>query len=299
MEREVGKRKDGSAIIRTWMFLPATLEDNPSLEFQERYREELMAQPPHKRKALLEGDWWVTANSHFAGEWEERVHVCDPFRVPEDWKVFRSMDWGYRKPGVIHWWAMNRDETLYCLKELTFKEKLDHEVAEMVKDVERSMKLELIDGDRSRITGPADNQLWEERGDSGGRAGGKTKAAVFAEHGVSWVKADKRSRQRNFEHLTARLKEHKSSKRSVPGIVFFRTCGHIISWVPSVQTDPDNSECPVDDSNDHWGDSTGYACAYASRGWKGIPARAEKRKPWGDNGPPPAASSGNRMSYYG
>lgn len=293
MERVIGE-EDGKPITRTWMFFPATLEDNPDKEFQKSYRRNLLAMKPHRQKALLHGDWWVTANSHFGAEWQPRIHVCDPFRIPKDWKVFRSMDWGFKKPGVVHWWAMDREDTLYCIKELTFKEKLDREVAIIIKDVETALKLDLIHGEKSRITGPADTQLWEQRGDSA-----KPKAIVMLENGVRWDKADKRSRQRNFELLMARLKDHENGRRA-PGIVFFRTCGHIINWIPSVQTDPNNTEQPVDEGADHWGDSCGYACAYASRGWKAIPDRSKVPKPWESGGnTPPAPSSGNRMSYYG
>lgn len=293
LERVIGKDEDGKDITRTWMYLPASLDDNPDKEFVKAYRQTLLAAPPHIKQAQLYGNWYVTVGSFYGAEWSARMHVCDPFRVPTDWKVFRSMDWGYKKPGVVHWWAMDRDETLYCIKELKFQGKLDHEVAEMIKDVERGMKLDLVDGDRSRITGPADTQLWEERGDSG-----KTKALVMAEHGVTWVKADKSSRQRNAEHLMGRLRDHEKGQYR-PGIVFFRTCGHIVRWIPSVQTDPKNSECPEDTPNDHEGDSCFYGVGYAARGWKGLPERTAKRNPWGDDGPPPAASSGNRMSYYG
>jgi hypothetical protein len=295
---KVFKRKigidNGKPIYRKWMYLPATLDDNPDKEFVAQYRRTLLAAPPHIRQAQLYGNWYVTAGSFYGAEWNSRIHVCDPFRIPKDWKVFRSMDWGFKLPGVIHWWAMDRDETLFCIKEVMFKGKLDREVAEIVLDVERSLKLDLVDGSRSLITGPADTQLWEERGDSG-----KTKAQTFLENGVAWTKAVKGpgSRQRNAEHLMARLK---GTGGSGAGVVFFRTCGHIVRWIPSVQTDPDNSEQPVDSMNDHEGDACFYAMHFASRGWKGIPERVRVRKPWeGGGNTPPTSSSGNRMSYYG
>jgi len=294
MERVVGKRKDGTDIIRTWMYLPATLDDNPDQEFKDKYRETLLAAKPHVRAALLDGNWWVTANSFFADAWDSNVHVIRPFNIPKEWKVFRSMDWGFRKPGVIHWWAMDREETLFCIKELTFREKRADEVAQMVLDIERAMKLDLVDGDRSRITGPADTQLWEERGDNS-----KTKAATFAENGVYWTKADKTSRQRNAEHLMSRLLEHQRGRSRLPGIAFFANCGRIIQWIPSVQTDPDNTEAPIDSSDDHHGDSGFYACGFASRGWKGIPERRPMDKPWEVDKLDTSQGSGRRMSYFG
>ena len=83
-------------------------------------------------------------------------------------------------------------------------------------------------GRKSKLTGPADTQLWEQRGDTG-----KTKAQAMADKGVYWTKADKRSRLRNAELLTARLKDHDGGT-TTPGIVFFDTCQEITKLIPAI-----------------------------------------------------------------
>lgn len=250
-------RENGKLLgYHTRLYLPATLDDNPNKEFVEDYKRTLLGKPEHIRQALLYGNWWVTAGSFYGTVWSERLHVCKPFRIPKDWPRFRSMDWGFKVPGCIHWWAMDPDGNIYCERELTFQEKTDAEVAQMVREIEKDAKLWDFDG--SMITGPADTQLWEKRGDSG-----KSKAEVFAEHGINWTKADKLSRESNAERL---IKRFKDIRGGTPGIVFFSTCKRAITTIPGIQTDHKNPNCPADGGEDHWHDSVLYACSYASRG---------------------------------
>lgn len=269
-------RKDGRIETLTRIYLPAKLHDNPDPEFVEQYERRLLNLPSHMRKALIEGNWYVKANSFFAEAWDSKLHVCKPFKIPGTWKRFRSMDWGFKSYGVIHWWAMDEDGNLFCEKEYTFQRKLDIKVAKEVRDIESLGGL--WKSRRSLITGPADTQLWEERGDSG-----KTKAQRFMDKGVPWVKASK-SRRAAAERIMHRLLDHDHGT-TTPGLVFFDTCRHAIRTIPGLPTDPDNMEVPLDGGEDHWFDSVGYACAFASNGRAGIPSihrdeqKSERRAP--------------------
>lgn len=257
------RRQDGTIAYRTFIYLPATLYDNPDPEFVAQYEVTLRDKKPHIVQALLYGNWWVTPGSFYGSEWNDKIHVCKPFRIPPGWARFRSMDWGFKAPGCVHWYALDHDGTLYVEREFTFQEKLDIEVAKAIKEIERGMGL--VKNGRSLLTGPADTQLWEERGESA-----QTKAAVMQNAGVNWVPADKKSRQHNAERLTKRLKAHESGTKT-PGIVFFDTCKQAITTIPAIQTDPKNTEVPADGGDDHWHDSINYGCAFASHGRQGIP----------------------------
>lgn len=245
-------------------YLPATIDDNPDPQVREDYRRRLLGAKAHIRRALLEGDWFVTAGSYYAEDWVERLHVTRPFLIPDDWKLSRSMDWGFKKPGCIHWWAEDPDGNLFCIRELWFQGKICTEVAKMVEEAEKGPQLRCWKQGRSQITGPADTQLWEQRGDSG-----KTKAEDFAEMGVMWVPADKKDRTRNAELLTARLRDHEHGTVT-PGIVFFDSCKHAIDTIPQIQSDQHNPEAPADGGEDHAHDSILYECAYVSRKGRGA-----------------------------
>lgn len=261
---------NGKTVEKTLLFLPARLSDNPDPEFVEQYTKKLMFAKPHIRAAQLYGNWYVTAGSFFGDEWNDKLHIVKPFHIPPSWKRFRAMDWGYKKPGVVLWLAMDDEDNLIVERELTFKGMTVREVAKRIQQIETD--LGLWHGKRSLISGPADTQLWEKRGEEG-----LSKAEEFLACGISWVFADKKSRQRNAERIAERLKDHDGGTK-VPGIVFFENCKMCIRTIPSIQSDPKDPSVPIDGGDDHHVDTVGYACAFASRGKLGIPSVLRKSK---------------------
>lgn len=260
----------GEKVRRTRIYLPATLYDNPDPEFVRGYEATLRDKKPHIQQALLYGNWYASVGSFFGEDWVQAIHVCKPFKVPDDWLRFRSMDWGFKAPGCIHWWAMDYDGNLYCERELTFRQMTATDVAKRAKEIEQDLDLWGADG--SRITGVADTQLWEKRGSSA-----RTMADEFQAVGVGWVRADKTSRSRNAGFLLSRLKDHEK-RTATPGVVFFESCKMAIQTIPTILATKDDPETPQDGGDDHWADSCYYACNFASFGRSGIPAKKSKHK---------------------
>lgn len=285
LEREI--EIDGEKEWITRIYLPATLDDNPDPVFVRSYKKTLLGKSEFTQAALLYGDWYAVAGSYFGGIWNRRLHVCRPFRIPTDWPVWRSMDWGFKAPGVVHWWAMDPDGNVYCIKEYTFKGKTDKEVARVIEMTER--ELGFWRGRRSGITGVADDQLWEDRGDTG-----KSKAANMSDCGVDWLKADKKSRRTNGIRVFNRLEDHEGGATTA-GLVFMENCPMVIRTLPAIQTDPDDPETPMDGGEDHWLDSTMYSVAYASHGSLGIPRLRDEDDGWDDEGEP--SGSRGRTGY--
>jgi hypothetical protein len=268
------RMRDGTKKKRTRIYLPATLYDNPDKEFVSQYEETLQAAKPHIRQALLFGNWDAVVGAYWGEDWVPEVHICEPFEIPYEWPVFRSMDWGYKRPGCIHWWALDDEDNLFCIRELYFQLKTDQEMARAIRAVEEDM--ELWKNGKSAILGPADNQLWEARGETG-----LSKAQVMARMGVPWVRASKGpgSRAHNAERLLARIQAHEMSAKH-PGLKVFKTCRTLIRTLPIIQTDPTNAEQPMDGGEDHAVDSAMYAAAYASHGRRGIARRKRQKESW-------------------
>lgn len=281
---------DGTQEYTTRIFLPATLYDNPDPNFVKQYERRLQGAAPHKRAALLFGDWYASAGSFFSEHWNPSIHTCEAFRIPKEWPRFRSMDWGYKSPGCIHWYAVDPDGTLFVEREVTFQGKTATEVALRVKDIEISEGVWDKRRDCSLLTGPADTQLWEQRGESG-----ISKDEEFRRVGVNWTKADKKSRQRNAERVSGRLKDHENGTKP-PGLVIFKNCRNLLKTLPAIPTDPNNVECPLDGANDHWYDSLAYGVAYASRDRHQI---IKDEDDWGDEDKPRRAKSPGRYWGYG
>lgn len=266
------KLDDGSEEAWTRIYLPARLSDNPNKQFARDYEIQLQSLKPHIRQALLYGNWDAVVGAYWGEDWVPSTHTCEPFAIPYEWPVFRSIDWGFKKPGCALWGTLDNDDNLYVIRELYFQGKTDREVALAIHAIEEDMELWV--GGRSAIIGPADTQLWEQRGQSG-----LSMAQAMARCGVHWTKADKRSRQHNAERLLARLQAHESSLTQ-PGIRIFRTCRNLIRTLPIIQSDPTNAEEPMDGGEDHAVDACMYMCAYVSHGRKGLSKVKRLSDPW-------------------
>jgi hypothetical protein len=252
-------RRDGTKKLRTRMFLPAKLWDNPDPEFVASYEASLLDRPKHIRAALLEGNWYVVAGAFFADLWDTERVVIKKFTIPTGWHRFRSGDWGYKEECVILWWAVTPDRELICYRERTFngtkaKRRMDAgEVARAIKEVEMANGEWNRLRNCSRLTGPMDNQLWEERGRKG-----PTMADDMAKEGVYWQRATK-GRVSMAQQLITRLGQKGYDGR--PGIMFFEDCQKCIQTIPSIGTDELEPEKPKDGGPDHWYAAVGYACA--------------------------------------
>ena len=69
-------------------FIPSLPTDNPYNA--QTYLEELKRLPEKLRKAYLEGNWDVFEGQYFS-EWDKNRHVCNPFPIPGEYKLFFLM----------------------------------------------------------------------------------------------------------------------------------------------------------------------------------------------------------------
>lgn len=273
-ERFVNPCKEGNTLLKvkvrdpetgelhdkTRLFLPARLDDNPDKAFVKQYKIKLLSKPAHMRNRYLYGDWDSVEGGYFEEDYNPQVHAIEPFKIPREWPKFRSMDWGYKAFGVLGWFAIDPDENLYQFYEFNFRLMRDEEVANRAIEIEQKFGFWDQREKKSRLTGVADTQLWEERGDSG-----KSKAAVFAAKGLYWQPADKASIARNAERITERLRDYDVEKP--PGLMIFKNCRKTLEMLAGIPVDDNDSTIPSKKSDlKHWFDMLGYAGARASRG---------------------------------
>lgn len=119
-------------------YVPSKAVDNPHLE--EAYIKSLEGLPREKRKAFLEGDWNIFKGQYFT-QWRNEIHIVKPFNIPENWKKFICLDYGYSAPSAVYWCAIDHDDVIYLYRELyetelTFKQLTD-EIVSMTPDNER------------------------------------------------------------------------------------------------------------------------------------------------------------------
>lgn len=81
---------------------------------------------------------WVAAEGLVYEAWDPAVHLIDPFTVPDEWRLWISVDFGFTNPTVIQFWREDGDGRLYLTRELYRSQRLveDHarDVLAILKD---------------------------------------------------------------------------------------------------------------------------------------------------------------------
>lgn len=237
-----GHSKEGQALYKR-RFIPATLFDNPYLSADGQYEAMLLSLPEAQRKQLLEGSWDISDGAAFP-EFNRKVHIIEPFSIPEDWVRFRAADYGYGSKSACLWIAVAPSEQLIVYRELYTTKVTAVDFADMVVEAEA--------GERIRY-GVLDSSLWHKRGDTG-----PSLAEKMIMQGCRWRPSDRSKGSRvagkNELHRLLQIDAYTEE----PRIVFFNNCVNILSELPIIPLDRNNLEDVDTNSNDHGYDALRY-----------------------------------------
>jgi hypothetical protein len=237
-----GHSLEGQPLLKR-RFIPATLHDNPYLADDGMYEANLLSMPEHLRKQLLEGDWDISQGAAFP-EFSRRLHVIEPFDIPNSWSKFRAADYGYGSYSGVLWFAVSPSEQLIVYRELYVSRVIATDLADMV--------LEREQGEKIRY-GVLDSSLWHKRGDTG-----PSLAEQMILRGCRWRPADRSrgSRVAGKNEIHRRLQVDEFTEE--PRLVVFNTCTNLITQLPSIPLDKNNPEDVDTKSEDHLYDALRY-----------------------------------------
>lgn len=71
------------------------------------------------------------------------IHVIDPFRIPKEWRRYRSFDFGFTNPKVCLWLAKDKDENWYVYREFYRAQCMTEELIRNVKLLSKGESYEL------------------------------------------------------------------------------------------------------------------------------------------------------------
>lgn len=247
------------------VFIPAKVSDNKILmDSDPGYVSRLKASGSAALvKAWLDGDWDVIEGAFFDA-WNSSRHVIRPIALPNTWKRFRAMDWGYAKPFSVGWYAISDGELAqfprgalikyrewYGKKEPNVGLRLDAE--ELAAGILALEKADPVLKDQLYRTGVADPSIFAEDG-------GPSIAERMSKAGCSWTPADNK-RIPGWDTMRARLQgEDDMGNGDRPMLYFFSTCVDSIRTIPALQHDETRAEDLDTDGEDHAADETRYAC---------------------------------------
>ncbi len=192
-------------------------------------------------------------------EFDEQIHVIEPFALPKEWQDTISIDPGLNNPLSAHWYAVDFDDNVYVV----------YEHYEAGRD---------IDYHANAIKEICDKLQWKR--DVGGRiyalidsaakqrtlSGVQSVAELFYERGIL-VNPDV---EKDLFSGIARVKSYLNSKNGLPNIYIFNNCVRLISEIKGYVWGSGDSPKKV---NDHSLDEMRY---YLMSRPKKAPLRVEK-----------------------
>lgn len=218
------------------IFIPAKVEDNLFLrKYNPEYIEWLNQLEEHERAALRDGRWDVFFGQYFTA-WRYEKHTLRPFEIPKSWRRFRAMDWGFKDPCCVLWFAVTPSGRVIIYRELYVTKTLSRKIAEMI--------IELSEGEEIAYTA-ASPDIWRETGHTD--IDGKTIAETFGLAGVPLIKADN-TRVPGWQQVREFLEDADDGR---PRLYVFQTCLNLIRTLPEMIYSERFVEDIADNLEDH------------------------------------------------
>jgi phage terminase large subunit len=213
-------------------YVPALPTDNPYLAAS--YILTLQSLPEKLRQAYLEGRWDIFEGMFFT-EWDPKVHIVEPFEIPDTWPRLRGIDPSGRSGTTSsHIYALSDDGTIYITHE-HFRSGLDtDEHARLICKMSEGItpKYTVIDSAAFSKLGMPESQ-----------------AEIFERYGVTdLIVADKhRIPGWNVVHQYLRPRED-----GQPKLKIFSNCIGMIKTIPRAQHPPLDSDKDPQDVMSFW-----------------------------------------------
>jgi len=239
----------------TTQFIPALLEDNPTLMLGDpTYGASLEAMSDKKlANALRWGDWSGIDGAFFDDFWLEREgkpwHRIGSYFPSEDDEIIGSMDWGYDPDAFCyHLHAMKRISGLtgnfvriYTFAELYGTKKDPSQWAVIIRDLE------------SKLPRPVRIRYLDPSAFNRDPKGGSSVADVFRRSGVPVVKANN-DRAMGWQAMRDWMNE---CVDHLPAWQITSACPHLLDQIADAERDPKDS-FDIIGSNDHARDCARY-----------------------------------------
>jgi phage terminase large subunit len=167
-------------------YIPATPKDNPHLT--KAYLDSLEEMNERDYKIFVLGDWDELTGSAIE-ELDPRIHLIEPFRIPDHWIRFGSHDWGYKHPFRFGVYAANEDGRIVKVQTVGGQRMKDSEMIDYI--IEATATGECMKWMGCDATGlayvVAGHDAWNEENAKEGST--TTTALRFAAAGIPMIKA--------------------------------------------------------------------------------------------------------------
>lgn len=286
----IDRKYEGNEKPGDYEFIQALVTDNKALmKAQPDYIDQLKALPPKLRLAWLYGRWDVFEGMFFedfrtevdvvaaeklglspeqAYDNHRFTHVIEPFEPPEDWKYYRSYDFGFGKPFSCAWWTIDYEGIAYRILEYYGCTETPNEGVKMPPD-QQFAKIAQIEKEHPylkgrKIFGVADPSIWD---------GSRGEAIIeAAERHYLDFEPGENSRIPGWMQVHYRFAFDKRGKAKM---YFFSNCKAAIRTLPLMMYDENKPEDLDTKLEDHAADDIRYFCMMN----KIKPVKKENKEP--------------------
>ena len=169
-------------------------------------------------------------------EFDENIHVIEPFSVPYDWYDAISIDPGLKNPLSAHWYAVDYDGTVFVIAEHFESDKTVEYHAERIKEI--CARLGWQKDANGRIRAFIDSAANQKT-----LASVKSVTELFYEQGIN---ANPNVNKDLFSGI-ARVKQYLKPSVGAPKIYIFKTCVNLIRELKSYRWGADDAPKKIDD----------------------------------------------------
>ena len=157
-------------------YLFMSWEDNPFLNKQEIERLTLSMSSDEIESRKF-GRFSAKDTGLIYTEFDQNIHVIEPFKIDENWQDIISIDPGLSNPLSCHWYARDYDDNIYVIAEHFAENKTIEYHAEKIKDI--SNKLNWKKANNGMIEGLIDSAAKQRT-----LASQKNVVDLFYDHGI-------------------------------------------------------------------------------------------------------------------
>ena len=218
----------------TRAFIPSLLWGNAILlKVDPSYVNRLRTLPFKLQNALLYGKWDILEGQFFA-EWDPDNHVIDGFDIPDSWKRFVAIDYGFTAPMCALWFAVDDNGKVYVYRELYGARMSTQDQAQNILDMTGDEKIDWY---------TCDPAMFQRTGS------GESHADIYSRHDIPIIGSSNK-RIPGW----AILHEYLINKQ----IVVFRNCKNLINTLPTLMHSKTNPEDLDTMQEDHAADCLRY-----------------------------------------
>lgn len=248
----IDKDYRGSENPEDYLFIPSNVYENKYLmEHDPNYVRVLENLPEDRKQAMLYGNWDIF-DGQFFPEFDRKLHVIEPFDIPDSWNRYIALDYGLDMFAVL-FIAVDTKGKAYIYNEIHKSDLIVSEARQVLKSYMRKETFK-------DIYAPPD--LWNRNRDTG-----KSTMEMFAEGGIVFSKASN-NREAGWLAVKEWLKKKKTRNEQTgeeiddTNFYIFNNCKNLIRCLPQLQHDEKNPNDVATEPHEitHITDALRYFC---------------------------------------